>query len=154
MSPTREELDRARTYQRSRGRRFVEKTPTKAARCLPRLAVDAARTTAVRTRAERFGYAEGILEQLTASERCRICGRDLTDPTSVQRGIGPDCIAKLRAQAELEKNYRDAMTALGVEPNLEGEKAAHVDPPAPPWPGDPIVLGERGREALGEAAHA
>jgi hypothetical protein len=29
------------------------------------------------------------------SGRCGLCGRKLTDPESVERGIGPDCVQKL-----------------------------------------------------------
>jgi len=31
------------------------------------------------------------------STRCRICGRLLTNPKSVERGIGPVCWARLKA---------------------------------------------------------
>jgi hypothetical protein len=36
-------------------------------------------------------HAERLERQLAAHGLCRICGRKLTDPTSVQRGIGPEC---------------------------------------------------------------
>jgi hypothetical protein len=32
--------------------------------------------------------------------RCRICGRVLTDPVSIARGIGPECYSK-RSQVSL-----------------------------------------------------
>lgn len=39
----------------------------------------------------------GKLEaHLKHSGRCKVCGRLLTDPTSVERGVGPDCWAKPR----------------------------------------------------------
>jgi hypothetical protein len=40
-------------------------------------------------------YTAGRLEaKLVAVGRCKRCGRGLTDPTSVDRGIGPDCWQK------------------------------------------------------------
>ena len=38
--------------------------------------------------------AERIEAELVAAGRCRRCGRTLTDPDSVSRGIGPDCASK------------------------------------------------------------
>lgn len=35
--------------------------------------------------------AEEVLARLG---RCRRCGRALTDPASVERGVGPDCVKK------------------------------------------------------------
>jgi len=29
--------------------------------------------------------------------RCKMCGRELTDQVSVDRGIGPECIKRLKA---------------------------------------------------------
>lgn len=29
------------------------------------------------------------------ADRCGVCGRELTDPESIDRGIGPDCFGKL-----------------------------------------------------------
>jgi hypothetical protein len=38
--------------------------------------------------------AERIEAELAAAGRCVRCGRTLTDPESVSRGIGRDCLAK------------------------------------------------------------
>ncbi len=38
--------------------------------------------------------AERLEAALTASGRCKCCGRRLTDPQSVNAGIGPECAAK------------------------------------------------------------
>ena len=38
--------------------------------------------------------ADRLEAALAAEGRCRWCGRLLTDPESVSRGIGPDCLAK------------------------------------------------------------
>jgi hypothetical protein len=46
------------------------------------LAAEAARIAA---------HFEGLLD---SRSRCRRCGRALTDPTSVARGIGPECWAR------------------------------------------------------------
>lgn len=35
--------------------------------------------------------------------RCACCGRKLTDPTSIERGIGPDCYRKLNQNFILER---------------------------------------------------
>lgn len=33
--------------------------------------------------------------QLKTKSRCQMCGRELTDPSSISRGIGPECIKKV-----------------------------------------------------------
>lgn len=38
--------------------------------------------------------AERLEAALVMIGRCRRCGRGLTDPTSVKRGVGPDCVKK------------------------------------------------------------
>jgi hypothetical protein len=38
--------------------------------------------------------AETFERVLAAAHRCRMCGRELTDPESIERGVGPDCLAK------------------------------------------------------------
>jgi Family of unknown function (DUF6011) len=43
----------------------------------------------------RTELAEAIEQELAATGRCRICGRPLSDPVSVERGVGPDCAARL-----------------------------------------------------------
>lgn len=94
------------------GRRMAEKTPGKAARVLglldqregvkPRAYSDS-RFQVLAERAAKGdewaksqadGLRTGIAEGLGQSSRCQNCGRDLTDPTSVARGIGPDCWSK------------------------------------------------------------
>ena len=44
----------------------------------------------------RDDVAERLEAQLVAFGRCRICGRALSDPVSVERSIGPECAAKER----------------------------------------------------------
>jgi len=41
--------------------------------------------------------------QVTVETRCRVCGRRLTDPDSVKKGIGPVCAENLKKQWLLEK---------------------------------------------------
>lgn len=53
----------------------------------------------------RFGTDSLITEQQAAemghaSGRCAICGRHLSDPESVRHGIGPVCLARLRARSQ------------------------------------------------------
>ncbi len=48
--------------------------------------------------------------------RCRICGRTLTDPESIQRGIGPECARKLGLLKDL---YRKGTTAKEAAMKLE-----------------------------------
>jgi hypothetical protein len=38
--------------------------------------------------------AERLETWLTRDKRCKRCGRPLTDPESLERGVGPDCAAK------------------------------------------------------------
>jgi hypothetical protein len=42
----------------------------------------------------RLGAPERIEDQLPKAGRCKRCGRLLTDPVSVERGVGPECIKK------------------------------------------------------------
>jgi hypothetical protein len=36
-------------------------------------------------------------ERLNNMGRCKVCGRQLTDPDSIERGIGPMCNTKTKA---------------------------------------------------------
>ena len=38
--------------------------------------------------------------ETTRIVKCRVCGRWLTNPVSVERGIGPVCLARLEANRE------------------------------------------------------
>jgi hypothetical protein len=38
--------------------------------------------------------AEHFETQLVREHRCKLCGRPLTDPVSLERGVGPDCAAR------------------------------------------------------------
>jgi hypothetical protein len=42
----------------------------------------------------RDDVAERFEADLAAAGRCRRCGRALTDPVSVESGIGPECRTK------------------------------------------------------------
>jgi len=44
-----------------------------------------------------------VVEGSTRVVRCRICGRWLTNPVSVERGIGPVCLARLLKEYETEE---------------------------------------------------
>ena len=54
-----------------------------------------------------------------SATRCQRCGRVLTDPTSVQRGIGPVCAALENAENERshEQNFDDHYIAEPIKPN-------------------------------------
>lgn len=43
--------------------------------------------------------ADTLEDALTRAGRCRRCGRDLSDPISVKRGVGPDCWQRALDQA-------------------------------------------------------
>ena len=43
----------------------------------------------------RPDVAERLEAQLADAGRCLRCGRTLTDPASVELGVGPDCLARL-----------------------------------------------------------
>lgn len=62
------------------------------------------------TKSDRYEYAKGVIRTLSATDRmtvercaelgvaysvCVICGADLSDPKSVQRGMGPTCAKKV-----------------------------------------------------------
>lgn len=40
-----------------------------------------------------------IRAQLKAAGKCEDCGRPLSDPESIERGYGPDCVEKREAKA-------------------------------------------------------
>ena len=48
----------------------------------------------------RADEAVRLEEALVAVGRCRRCGRTLTDPDSLSRGIGPDCIKRSNPSSE------------------------------------------------------
>ena len=69
---------------------------------------------------EKYGWADTTLEDLERSEiehhgipglgpsnHCKICGRPLSDPKSIKRGIGPVCWEKVLADpiAQGDKDY-------------------------------------------------
>lgn len=112
-------LQNARKHGYRIGERLAERKPTKAARSLVELGgvvVDKGTDNSVGAGA--LGKAEGILASLSAATRCQICGRELTDPVSIAHGIGPDCIAKLRREAEQEARWRESRAALGMPADL------------------------------------
>jgi hypothetical protein len=41
----------------------------------------------------RLDIAEKFETQLVREGRCKLCGRPLSDPDSLERGVGPDCWA-------------------------------------------------------------
>ncbi len=45
----------------------------------------------VEAAARHDAMADVVAEALRAEGRCERCGRRLTDPVSVERGVGPDC---------------------------------------------------------------
>jgi hypothetical protein len=38
--------------------------------------------------------AEALEAELAKAGRCKRCGRLLTDPHSIERGVGPECVKK------------------------------------------------------------
>lgn len=55
--------------------------------------------------------------RLIRTDRCNLCGRPITDPTSVIHGLGPVCYSKL-----MGKNEEDAVTDLYDLPFDETER--------------------------------
>lgn len=74
--------DRAREH----GHLMAKAHPEKAAGYLR-----AVRGGDIRPTADARARASGIEAELAAQQRCRECGRTLTDPESIEAGIGPDC---------------------------------------------------------------
>lgn len=76
------------------------KQPRVAARTLAgyrkRLAeIDAGASPRANERPDEIRSHVARLEQAFRDEgRCQLCGRELRDPASVERGIGPECIRK------------------------------------------------------------
>lgn len=62
-------------------------------------------------------FAEGreLPSGLTAQEanRCGKCGRELTDPESIARGIGPTCLGADTHSKHQTKNHEDVLDAYG-----------------------------------------
>jgi hypothetical protein len=40
--------------------------------------------------------ADMLEAELVARQRCKRCGRPLSDPVSMKQGVGPDCLRQLR----------------------------------------------------------
>lgn len=55
-----------------------------------------ARQAAFRRSQGNVDAAERLEAQLADAGCCRRCGRTLTDPLSVARGVGPECVKKVR----------------------------------------------------------
>ena len=73
-------------------RRFAIRCPVKAARYLARMQADVEHVGEIEARRLTAAMA-GLREGLRASAHCSRCGKSLTDPTSVARGVGPECWA-------------------------------------------------------------
>lgn len=73
-------------------RRFAVRCPGKAARYLARMQGDVERVGEIEAR-RLTAAITGLRAGLHASAHCLRCGKSLTDPASVARGIGPDCWA-------------------------------------------------------------
>lgn len=75
---------------------------------------------------------------IEAESQCGLCGRKLTDPVSIKRGIGPECAGKptgtkiLRAskfaQAELEDALEKCTGAVKVTVTEEKAQGGHLPP--------------------------
>lgn len=85
----------------ARSRYLVQTAPTKAARRLA--ALRAGLDDGSPDRGRFADRAQDRLEvvaleaALDEGARCSSCGRELSDPRSVVRGVGPECSRKLRA---------------------------------------------------------
>ncbi|MDQ3641790.1 MAG: DUF6011 domain-containing protein [Actinomycetota bacterium] len=71
-------------------RRFAVRCPAKAARYLARMQSDVDRVGELEARRLTAAMA-GLRAGLQSSAHCLRCGKSLIDPTSVARGVGPDC---------------------------------------------------------------
>ncbi len=47
-----------------------------------------------------------MMESITTSTTCRICGRPLFNPRSVARGFGPVCWAKMSLEDQMNEAVR------------------------------------------------
>jgi hypothetical protein len=64
-------------------------------------------------RAAFTGELETAQHVVAESNQCGRCGRDLTDPVSIERGVGPECFGKLTGA----KSARAAALAEAVAAN-------------------------------------
>jgi Family of unknown function (DUF6011) len=110
MSPTDDELHQARDRGRREGRRYAISKPVAAAELIPAVLEDAKRAASgeqwgganPEMAATYEGKAEGIRQGLFGASRCGVCGRELTDPSSIAAGIGPDCLARLAEDRQID----------------------------------------------------
>jgi hypothetical protein len=106
----------AAEVRRLYGQAMAIETPTAAARKLPGLVEAWEDPESVRWGQPKgdsaLNFAKGIIEQLAASSRCSICGRDLTDPDSIAKGIGPDCLAMLGGLPEWARTLAEETERL------------------------------------------
>lgn len=75
---------------------FAEGRPVKAARLLAGIRL---RRALSRVADQDEARVSGIEAGLRHAKRCLRCGRTLTDPESISRGIGPDCWDRVKGAA-------------------------------------------------------
>ena len=95
----------------SHWRRFVKRSEA---------AKHAARTRAKRTELAVYRTAQGIVEGQAygPAMRCRICGKALFDPESIQRAVGSECWSHVLAAIEANERH-----ALARPPDPKSDRA-------------------------------
>lgn len=90
--------------------------------------------------------AAGRLEgsRVLQSSACFYCGRPLTDPVSIRRGIGPVCFGKVTGSKHERKNIDDFPPQV-----LAGPPAPTPPAPQPTTNGQAVLTGTHGKEFAG-----
>lgn len=96
------------------GASIARRRPTKAARAArQRYELAQREECSAEIRACHLAFIGGITSTLAAKGLCLRCGKTLTDPVSIARQIGPDCLHKVGGD-EGWAHYREAIGLGGA----------------------------------------
>lgn len=96
------------------GVQYARKLPTKAAdKAHERMQRSALPGRSDEAKVADRAFFDGVMSQLASKSRCLRCGKKLSDPTSIERGIGSDCLAKVGGDVGWAA-YREAVGLRGA----------------------------------------
>jgi Family of unknown function (DUF6011) len=87
--------------------------------------------------ASRSGQQDTSMYEIREASRCGKCGKPLTDPVSIERGIGPTCLGAETGSV----HYKQTVTR-----NDNGTETVHVQVPGVETPIFRAIVDKKGRE--------